>query len=64
MLVLQRRPGQSIRIGKNIQITILRNSNGNTHVGITAPTEIKILREELQPYNLEIDHEPNFTKNY
>jgi carbon storage regulator CsrA len=64
MLILQRRPGQSIQIGENIQITILRNSNGSTHVGIKAPTNIKILREELQPHNLELGYERNFTKTY
>jgi carbon storage regulator len=64
MLILQRRPGQSIQIGENIQITILRNSNGSTHVGIKAPTEIKILREELRPHNLELSHEHNFAKSY
>ncbi len=64
MLILQRRPGQSINIGENIQITILRNSNGSTYIGIKAPKKIKILREELQPYNLELDHEYNVTKTH
>jgi len=51
MLVLQRNSGQSITIGKDIRITIIRNrSRGGVKVGIEAPRHIKVLREELEPY--------------
>lgn len=48
MLVLQRYPGQSIWVGDNIQITILGNSNGVTRVGIEAPREVRITRDEIK----------------
>lgn len=47
MLILKRVAGESIQIGKNIQVVILGHSLGVTRVGITAPKDIKILRQEL-----------------
>ncbi len=39
---------ESIRIGDNIRIAVYdRNHNGQTRVGIEAPKDISILREEL-----------------
>ena len=48
MLILQRQSGESIWIGDNVQVTILSNANGTTRIGITAPPEINIVREELR----------------
>ena len=48
MLILQRHPGQSFWIGTDIQVVVLGHFNGLTHIGIKAPTEIKILRDELK----------------
>ncbi len=64
MLVLQRRKGQSILIGENIEIKILRHSEGNTHIGIKAPAEIKIFREELQTYKRAVKDEGHLTQTY
>ncbi len=47
MLILKRQPGESIWIDNNIQITVLGNINGTTRIGITAPSEVNITREEL-----------------
>lgn len=47
MLILERKDGQSILIGDDIVVTILKNRNGPSRVGIKAPKNIKILREEL-----------------
>ncbi len=48
MLILQRRAGESVWIGDNIQITVLGNVNGTTRLAITAPQEINIVQEELR----------------
>lgn len=48
MLVLTRREGESVRIGKDIVITITQAKGGRVRIGIEAPPEIKILREELE----------------
>ena len=55
MLILKRQSGESIWIGDNIQVTVLGNINGTTRIGITAPQEINIVREELR--NREATHE-------
>ncbi len=48
MLVLSRNPGQSIKIGEDIQITILgMNSNNQVRVGVSAPKNISVHREEI-----------------
>jgi carbon storage regulator CsrA len=48
MLILQRHPGQSIWVGKDIQIVVLGHSNGITRIGINAPVELTIVREEIK----------------
>ncbi len=50
MLVLTRKSKESIRIGNNIIISILECSSGHVKVGITAPLEIPVHREEV--YNI------------
>lgn len=48
MLVLSRKPGQSLMIGDNIKITIMEiRSDGTVRVGIDAPKEIEVYREEI-----------------
>ncbi len=47
MLVLARRPGESITIGDDIKVTILSSTNSQVRVGISAPRHIQVLREEI-----------------
>ena len=47
MLVLTRRNGESIRIGDGIIVTILDQSGGQVKVGISAPPQVPIHREEI-----------------
>ena len=47
MLILSRKPGQQCRIGGDITITILRIQGGQVRIGITAPKEIGVHREEI-----------------
>ena len=48
MLVLSRRTNESIVIDGNITITVLRTKGNNVRLGIEAPKEVPIQREELQ----------------
>jgi carbon storage regulator len=48
MLVLSRRPGESILIGRDIEIVVLAVDGLQVRVGINAPREITVLRRELQ----------------
>lgn len=47
MLVLARKVEQKIRIGENIVITVLKVSHDQVSLGIEAPKDELILREEL-----------------
>jgi carbon storage regulator len=47
MLVLSRKQGESIRIGENIELTIIEVKGDQIKVGIQAPKEIEIWRKEL-----------------
>jgi carbon storage regulator CsrA len=47
MLVLSRRESERIFIGPNIVIQIVRVRGGSVRVGIEAPPEIVVVREEL-----------------
>lgn len=47
MLILTRKPGQSLKIGDEISVTVTRIGRGQVHIAIDAPKCVKILREEL-----------------
>ncbi len=47
MLVLARKTKQSLRIGDDIVITILGIQGDQVRLGITAPRDIQVLRQEL-----------------
>ena len=47
MLILQRKPGESVRIGDNITVSVVSVDSGRVRIAIDAPTEIPILRSEL-----------------
>ncbi len=47
MLVLSRKVGESIFINESIRVTVVQASNGRIRLGIDAPPEVKVLREEL-----------------
>ena len=52
MLVLSRKQNQSIVIGENIQLEILKVSGNTVRIGISAPKEVKVLRGELAPWGI------------
>jgi carbon storage regulator len=47
MLVLSRKTGESFSIGDTIKIKIVEVKGGHVRLGIEAPTEFRILREEI-----------------
>jgi len=47
MLILSRRPAENIVIGHNIFITILSSSDKLVRLGIIAPPEVPVHREEV-----------------
>ena len=47
MLVLTRRPGESIVIGDGIKLTVVTVGPGRVKIGIEAPPHVRIDREEI-----------------
>lgn len=47
MLVLTRQPGESVVIGEDIEVTIISIEGDRVKLGIAAPKEVSIYREEL-----------------
>ncbi len=47
MLVLNRRENEGIRIGPDVRVVVQKIHRGRVHVGVIAPPEIKVLRDEL-----------------
>ena len=47
MLVLSRKVGEKILIGDSISVTVVRISGGGVRIGIEAPADLPVVREEL-----------------
>ena len=61
MLVLARKIDQKIRIGNNIVITVLKVTGDNVSLGIEAPEDQLILREELALKTAELNRKSAVT---
>ena len=48
MLVLSRKVGERILIGDSISVTVVRVTGGGVRIGIEAPAELPVIREELK----------------
>jgi len=60
MLVLSRKPDTAVRIGTNIEVRVLSIRNRQVKLGIDAPSNVRIWRDELcrgHPELLEEEHE-------
>ncbi|MGE5628629.1 MAG: carbon storage regulator CsrA [Solirubrobacterales bacterium] len=47
MLVIGRKKGESLLIGDNIEITIVKVEDGSVKIAVNAPKSVTILRKEL-----------------
>jgi carbon storage regulator len=50
MLVLSRKESERIRLGDSIVVTIVRVSGDKVRLGIEAPPDVLVLRDELKPH--------------
>jgi carbon storage regulator len=58
MLVLTRRSGESIVIGGEIRIRVLRASGSRVRLGIEAPADVRIVREKAEEADRPLDALP------
>lgn len=47
MLILSRKLNETIVINDNIKVTLVESSNGKVRLGIDAPPEIQVYRQEI-----------------
>ena len=47
MLILTRRPGESVKIGDEVTVTVLGVNGANVRLGFAAPKEVAVHREEI-----------------
>lgn len=56
MLVLSRRESERVKVGDSIVVTIVRVSGDKVRLGIEAPPDLLVLRDELEPYETPRDN--------
>lgn len=47
MLILTRRVGETLMIGNDVQVTVLGNKGNQVSIGVAAPKEVAVYREEI-----------------
>jgi carbon storage regulator len=47
MLILTRRVGETLKIGEEIEVTVLSLKGNQVRIGITAPKDVPLHREEI-----------------
>ena len=57
MLVLSRKEGERLRLGDSIVLTIVKLNGDKVRLGIDAPNDLLVLREELEPLERGAAHE-------
>lgn len=50
MLVLSRKETERIKLGDSIVLTIVRVAGDKVRIGIDAPPDVLVLRDELEPF--------------
>ncbi len=47
MLILTRRAGESLRIGDDVEVTVMAVNGSQVRIGIKAPRDVAVDREEI-----------------
>jgi carbon storage regulator len=62
MLILSRRPGDAVKIGDEVTVTVLGVRGTQVRLGFTAPQDVAVHREEIYQ-RLEADRSANDQAN-
>ena len=54
MLVLSRKESEKIKLGEDITLTVVRVSGDRVRIGIEAPRDMVVLRQELDEFEAPI----------
>jgi carbon storage regulator len=55
MLVLSRKPGEKVMVRDDIVVTVVEVTGNRVRIGIEAPEDVRILREELAIWRAEAE---------
>lgn len=58
MLVLSRKETQRIRVGESVVVTVVKIAGDKVRVGIEAPSDVLVLRDELETWEARGEAEP------
>jgi carbon storage regulator len=47
MLILTRRPGETLMIGDNVEVVVLGIQGAQVRIGVKAPNDVKVHRTEV-----------------
>jgi carbon storage regulator len=53
MLVLSRKLGQRFQVGQDVRVTIVKVDRNSVRIGIEAPDDVIVYREEIAPAEAE-----------
>jgi carbon storage regulator len=63
MLVLSRKLGQVFQVGPDVKVTIVKIERNAVRIGIEAPGDVTVYREEIIPLVNEWAYEPPLSAN-
>jgi carbon storage regulator len=55
MLVLSRKLGQRFQVGQDVRITVVKIDRNSVRIGIEAPDDVTVYREEIVPQEITSD---------
>ena len=63
MLILTRKEGESLRLGDDITVTVVSVKGGNVRIGIDAPRDVAVHREEVYQKISDGEGDPQLEKS-